>query len=90
MANTTKLKSLKGLTHKQIMEETDHLFTPEGGDGPECFLLNEKELQLVNELEALENKGGTPKQEQALVLQIRAVIRSMQSIGCANLVGFPR
>jgi hypothetical protein len=87
----TKTKSLKGLTREQIMAETDHAFTGNGeGDGPECFLLNEKEFQLVNEFEKLEETGGTLKQEQAIVLQIRAVIRSLQALGCANDVTFPR
>ncbi len=95
------MKSLKGLTHEQIMAETDHFFKEDisgegavigrgGNDGPECFLLNEREFLLVNEFEALENAGAPLKQELAVLLQIRAVIRSIEILGCANTVEFPR
>ena len=74
------MKSLKGLTHEQIMAETDHFFkedsfgdravVPHGSNGgPECFLLNEREFLLVNELEALEN--APPGFDGAFALQAR-------------------
>ena len=99
--STTTTKSLKGLSHDQILAETNHFFTeaastehaiPGNGSkgGPECFLLNEREFLLVNELEALENSGAPLKQQKAVILQIRAVIRSIQALGCANTVEYPR
>ena len=50
----------------------------------------EREFLLVNEFEALENAGAPLKQELAVLLQIRAVIRSIEILGCSNNVEFPR
>ena len=88
MSNAITAKSLKGLTHKQILAETDHFFAE--GSGPECFLLNEQELRLVNELEALEDESAPVSRQRAVLAQIRAVIRSLQILGCTEHVEFPR
>ena len=67
------MKSLKGLTHEQIMAETDHFFKEDsfgdraviahgGNSGPECFLLNENRyvLKFRIERQSRASKPGSP------------------------------
>jgi hypothetical protein len=83
MSNATTTKSLKGLTHKQKLAATDHFFTPEEG-GPECFLLAEKEFHLELALEALEDRSAPVQEQRAVLAEIRAVLRSMEALGCTH------